>query len=261
MPKLVIDRTGTKSCADRRGVARSLAVISRSAGRLAKRMDGQQPAGRSVPFDTSVPHIARVYIHWLGRKDNYEADHGRRTRRRHVPRFAGSVRAVGFSVGRCLVAEAGIQEFLDIDTGLPTKSPRELRRSLGCLRGQRSDRAGSRQGLLASSLQGAAAYIDADLRDAGKILAEAAGVLGFSQPVEVMLLGVVHGIPDENYPAAILVRLISTVPSGSYLVMIHPAQWRHRAVVRPWATTSSRPHRPPSAATPRSAVFHRPVTG
>ena len=77
--------------------------------------------------------------------------------------------------------------------------------------------------LLTSSPQGATAYIDADFRDTGKILAEAAGVLDFSQPVAVMMLGVLHCIPDEDDPAAIVARLMAAVPPGSYLVIAHPA--------------------------------------
>jgi O-methyltransferase involved in polyketide biosynthesis len=77
--------------------------------------------------------------------------------------------------------------------------------------------------LLASSPQGATAYIDADFRDTGKILAEAAGVLDFSQPVAVMMLGLLHCIPDEDDPAALVARVTAAVPPGSYLVISHPA--------------------------------------
>jgi O-methyltransferase involved in polyketide biosynthesis len=79
------------------------------------------------------------------------------------------------------------------------------------------------QALLAGSPQGATAYIDGDIRDTGKILAAAGDVLDFSQPVAVMLLGVLHCIPDEDDPAAIVARLTAAVPPGSYLVIAHPA--------------------------------------
>ena len=77
--------------------------------------------------------------------------------------------------------------------------------------------------LLASSPQGATAYVQADLRDTGTILAEAAGVLDFGRPVAVMLLGVLHCIPDQDGPAAIVARLMAAVPAGSYLAIAHPA--------------------------------------
>ena len=73
--------------------------------------------------------------------------------------------------------------------------------------------------LLMGSPEGATAYIDADLRDTGKILDEAARILDFGKPVAVMLLGVLHCIPDEEDPAAIVDRLLAAVAPGSYLVV------------------------------------------
>jgi hypothetical protein len=77
--------------------------------------------------------------------------------------------------------------------------------------------------LLASSPEGATAYIDADLRDTEVILAQAARILDFGQPVAVMLLGVLHCVPDSGDPAAIVSRLVDAVPPGSYLTIAHPA--------------------------------------
>ena len=77
--------------------------------------------------------------------------------------------------------------------------------------------------LLASSPEGATAYIDADLRDTGAIPVQAARVLDFGEPVAVMLLGVLHCVPDNDDPAAIVARLVDAVPSGSYLTIAHPA--------------------------------------
>jgi hypothetical protein len=77
--------------------------------------------------------------------------------------------------------------------------------------------------LLTSSPEGATAYIDADLRDTGVILAQAARILDFGQPVAVMLLGVLHCIPDSDDPAAIVSRLVDAMPPGSYLTIAHPA--------------------------------------
>jgi hypothetical protein len=77
--------------------------------------------------------------------------------------------------------------------------------------------------LLASSPQGVTAYLDADLRDTGTIMEQAASVLDFGQPVAVMLLGILHFIPDEDDPAAIVARLMAAVPPGSYLAIAHTA--------------------------------------
>jgi len=196
-------------------------------------MGGQEPAAKSVPFDTSVPHIARVYDYWLGGKDNFEAD---RVAAEQVvatfPDVLVSVRAQRAFLGRAvhyLVEEAGIRQFLDIGTGLPAgNNTHEVAQKIApetrvvyvdndpiVLLHART--------LLASSPQGATAYIYADFRDTGKILAEAAGVLDFSQPVAVMMLGLLHCIPDEDDPAALAARVMAAVPPGSYLVISHPA--------------------------------------
>jgi hypothetical protein len=73
--------------------------------------------------------------------------------------------------------------------------------------------------LLASSPEGATAYIDADLREAGSIVNRAADVLDFGQPAAVMLLGILQGIPDRDEPGASIARLMDAVPPGSYLAI------------------------------------------
>jgi hypothetical protein len=73
--------------------------------------------------------------------------------------------------------------------------------------------------LLAGSPEGETAYIDADLRATRTILERAADVLDFGQPVAVMLLGILQGIPDQDEPGAIIARLMDAVPPGSYLAI------------------------------------------
>ena len=77
--------------------------------------------------------------------------------------------------------------------------------------------------LLASTPEGACAYLDADLRDTGKVLRAASGLLDFGQPVAVMLIGILHLIPDADDPAGIVARLIGALPAGSWLAIAHPA--------------------------------------
>jgi S-adenosyl methyltransferase len=77
--------------------------------------------------------------------------------------------------------------------------------------------------LLTSSPEGKTDYLDADLRDTGRILSEARQTLDLTQPVAVMLIGVLHCIPDDDDPYGIVSRLMAAVPSGSYLVVGHPA--------------------------------------
>ena len=191
------------------------------------------PAGEGVSLDTSVPHIARVYDYWLGGKDNFAAD--RMVAEQVIatlPEIRLSVRAQRAFLGRVvhyLAAKAGIRQFLDIGTGLPSANNTH----------EVAQRAASEsrvvyvdndpivllhaRSLLTSSPEGATAYVDADLRDLAEILARAAEILDFGQPVAVMLLGVLHCIPDDDDPAALVARLMEAVPPGSYLALSHPA--------------------------------------
>ena len=77
--------------------------------------------------------------------------------------------------------------------------------------------------LLTSSPQGATGYIDADLRDTGSILDQAAETLDFAQPVAVLLFSIMQVIGDDDNPYGIVARLIDAVPPGSYLALSHPS--------------------------------------
>jgi len=79
------------------------------------------------------------------------------------------------------------------------------------------------QALLTSTPEGACAYIDADIRDTGKIVTDAANLLDFDRPVAVCLIMILQFIPDEDDPASIVRALVDAVPSGSYLTIAHPA--------------------------------------
>jgi hypothetical protein len=196
-------------------------------------MGGLEPGGEGSSLDTSVPHIARVYNFWLGGKDNYEAD--RETAEKVMaafPDILASVRAQRAFLGRAvhyLVAEAGIRQFLDLGTGLPSAdNTHEVAQSAAPeSRVVYVDNdpivLAHARALLTSSPEGATDYIEADVRNTGMILQEAARTLDFGQPVAVMLLGVLHCIPDEDDPRAIAGRLMAAVPPGSYLIIAHPA--------------------------------------
>jgi S-adenosyl methyltransferase len=77
--------------------------------------------------------------------------------------------------------------------------------------------------LLTSTPAGATAYLDADLRDTAGILTAAAQTLDFTQPIALMLLIILHLIPDGDDPYGIVATLMQALPSGSYLVLAHPA--------------------------------------
>ena len=196
-------------------------------------MGRREPAGEDVPLDPSVTHIARVYDYLLGGKDNFVAD--RAAAEQFIAtmpdvRVSASVqRAFLVRVVHYLAAEAGIRQFLDIGTGLPAagNTHEVAQQAAPESRVVYVDNDPvvllHARALLASSPQGATAYIEADLRDTGTIVADAAGVLDFGRPVAVMLLGVLQCIPDRDDPAAIVARLMAAVPPGSYLAIAHPA--------------------------------------
>ncbi len=196
-------------------------------------MSERGPVGQRVTFDTSVPHIARVYDYWLGGKDNYAAD--RAAAEQVIETFPGirvSVRAQRAFLGRAvhyLAAEAGIRQFLDVGTGLPSANnthevaQRVAPESRVVYVDNDPIVLVHAAALLTSSREGATAYIEADLRDTGTIRHEAARTLDFSEPVAVMLLGVLHCIPDADDPAAIVASLVGATAPGSYLAIAHPA--------------------------------------
>jgi S-adenosyl methyltransferase len=182
-------------------------------------------------FDTSVPHIARVYDYWLGGKDNFAADRelGEQTLAAY-PNLVYSVRANRAFLARAvrfLAAERGIRQFLDIGTGIPTASnTHQVAQGVApqC-RIVYVDNdpivLSHARALLKTDPQGACAYLDADLRDPDAILAAAAETLDFSQPVAVMLIAVMHFIGDDNEAAAIIGTLMGACAPGSFLAISH----------------------------------------
>jgi hypothetical protein len=197
----------------------------------------EQPGGASarnpgsLPFDTSVAHQARMYDYVLGGKDNYVADRAAVEAGLKVwPDMAFAMRANRAFLGRAvryLARDAGMRQFLDIGTGIPTAgNTHEIVQAIApqsrvvyvdydpvVLSHARA--------LLVSHDAGTTAYIDADLRATDTILTEAAELLDFSQPVAVTLLAILHTIPDADDPHAIVAQVMDAVPPGSYLAVSH----------------------------------------
>jgi O-methyltransferase involved in polyketide biosynthesis len=185
------------------------------------------------PFDPSVPNPARMWNYWLGGKDNFAADRQAAERVLEVmpslPLIARAARLFLIDAVHQLATGHGIRQFLDIGTGLPTAdnthdvAQRAAPESKIVYVDYDPVVLTHAQALLTSSPEGQTAYVDADLRDLGSILARATEVLDFSRPVAVMLLGVLHCIPDEDEPAELVAKLMEAVPPGSYLTLSHPA--------------------------------------
>jgi len=195
------------------------------------------PAGQPAGIDTSVAHPARVYDYWLGGENNFPADReaGERVlaatpglRERVRANRAFLVRAV-----RYLAAEAGIRQFLDIGTGIPSaNNTHEV--ALAVAPGSRivyvdNDPivlAHARE-LLAGGPQGSIQYIHGDVRDAAPIMDAAGRTLDFTRPAALLLLGMLHLIQDSEGPYDIVAALMDSLPAGSYLVISHPASDIH----------------------------------
>jgi hypothetical protein len=190
--------------------------------------DGQQGP---LPFDITKAHQARIYDYYLGGKDNYEVDRAAGDAYSKVyPDLVFTAQANRAFLGRAvryLVGEAGIRQFLDIGTGIPTAgNTHEVAQAIAPeTRVTYVDYdpivLAHARALLDSHEAGATEYIDADLRDTGAILGQASRLLDFTEPVAVTLIAILHAIPDADDPHAIVARLMDAVPSGSYLVVSH----------------------------------------
>ncbi len=194
---------------------------------------GEGVAGQSKrpPFDTSVANQARIYDYLLGGKDNYEADRAAVDAVLKIaPEMGFTARENRAFLGRAvryLAAEAGIRQFLDIGTGIPTAgNTHQVAQDVApearvvyvdydpvVLAHARA--------LLKSNKAGATQYIDADLRDTGTILDQASQLLDFTQPVAVTMLMILHVIPDSDDPYALVATLMDALPPGSYLAVSH----------------------------------------
>ncbi|MEZ0075365.1 SAM-dependent methyltransferase [Planotetraspora sp. GP83] len=186
---------------------------------------GDQPP---AAIDTTVPHSARIWNYWLGGKDNHPVDREAGDQYREVfPRIADMARASRYFLVRAvrhLAGEAGVRQFLDVGTGLPTvDNTHEVAQRVApesrivyvdndplVLTHARA--------LLTSTPQGVTTYIDADLYEPEKILETAAKTLDFARPVALMLMGIMGHVADGE-AQAIVKRLVDALPSGGYLVL------------------------------------------
>jgi hypothetical protein len=178
-------------------------------------------------IDTTVPHSARIWNYWLGGKDNFAVDRaagdawtatfpGMRDIARASRGFL--IRSIAY-----LADDAGIRQFLDVGTGLPTANnthqvAQRIAREARIVYVDNDPLVlAHARALLTSTPEGATAYIHADLRDPEKILAEAADTLDFTKPVALILSGVLGHVVDIDQARSIVRGLLAGLPSGSYL--------------------------------------------
>ena len=184
-------------------------------------------------IDTTVPNVARVWNYLVGGRDNFDADRRAARQLIAVAPVMGDVahasRAFLRRVVRFLTGEAGIRQFLDIGTGIPTAgNTHEIAQSVApeC-RIVYVDNdpvvLAHARALLRSSTEGVTSYIDADARDPGKIIAGAQDILDFGQPIAIVMIDVLNFIEGTREVGTIIRTLLDAVPSGSYIALMQPA--------------------------------------
>ena len=218
-------------------------------------MTEDSPAPSPSPkIDVTVPHSARIWNYWLGGKDNYPVDREAGDRYREIyPQIVDTARAARYFLARAvryLASEAGIRQFLDVGTGLPTvdNTHEVAQRVAPECRIVYVDNdplvLAHARALLTSSAEGACDYIDADLRDPEGIRTAAARTLDLTQPVALLLLGVMGHISDHDEARRIVRGLLGGLPVGSYLALadsISSGQ-AHRKAGERYAQTGAVPY-------------------
>jgi hypothetical protein len=192
---------------------------------------GHLSAHSDPAFDPLVAHPARVYNAWLGGKDHYAADRDAAQRvagcRPQVVAGARANRQFLGRVVRYLAAKRGISQFLDIGTGLPAPdNTHEVAQAIDpAARIVYADNdplvLAYARALLGSTPDGTCDYLGADLHDPAGILARAARTLDFTRPAAILLLAVLHFLPDADDPAAILATLAAGLAPGSFVAISH----------------------------------------
>lgn len=185
-----------------------------------------------IEIDTSVAHSARVYNYLLGGKDHFAADRDAGDQMiaalPNVVSGSRMNRAFLARAVRYLVTECGIRQFLDIGTGIPSaNNTHEVAQAIAPeARVVYVDNdpivLAHARALLVGKPEGSVAYLHADLHGPDEILGAAARTLDFSQPIALMMLMVLHMVPDADDPHGIVDRLLNALPQGSYLALSHP---------------------------------------
>ena len=192
----------------------------------------ESDATAGTGIDTTVSHSARIWDYWLKGKDNYQVDREVGDRiEEMLPDIVRQAREDRLFLGRVvryLAGEAGVRQFLDIGTGLPTAdnthqvAQRVAPESKIVYVDNDPLVLAHARALLTSTPEGATDYIHADMHDPATIIADAGQTLDFGQPIAVTMLGVLWHVLDNDEAYAIVNRLLQAMPSGSYLALNHP---------------------------------------
>ncbi|GAA4799167.1 SAM-dependent methyltransferase [Streptomyces ziwulingensis] len=187
--------------------------------------DGSRP----LEIDTGKAHPARVYDWLLGGKDNYPVDEAVGETLPPEARDAARQNRAFMNRAVAHLAAQGIDQFLDIGTGIPTEPNLHqiVQRTVPTARVVYADNdpivLRHAEALLVSRPEGATDYIQADVRDPDEIVRHARGVLDFDRPIALSLIALMHFVPDDQDAHGIVRRLVATLAPGSHLVLSHAA--------------------------------------
>jgi S-adenosyl methyltransferase len=198
---------------------------------------GERRQSQPEPIEIArdVAHPARVYDYVRGGDDNFTAD-------REVADFAAAAGSGGLDHARAavqanqafhsravtyLAGNAGIRQFLEIGTGIPTDgntheiAQRIAPQSRVVYTDDDPVVLAHAHTLRKSTPTGATAYVNADPRDPDTIIGQAQTILDLDQPIAVLIVAILHHIREEDDPYSIVARFVNAVPSGSFLVISH----------------------------------------
>ncbi|WP_447034870.1 SAM-dependent methyltransferase [Streptomyces sp. DSM 118878] len=198
-------------------------------------MTSQSSASR---IDTSRAHPARVYDWLLGGKDNYPVDQDVAEKLPPEARLNALRNRAFMHRAAAWLAGAGIDQFLDIGTGIPTE-PNLHQIAQGIVPSARVAYADNdpivlrhAEALLVSSPEGATDYIEADVRQPEAIIEHARTFLDFTRPVALSMIALMHFVTDEEDPYGLTRTLLDALPSGSYLMFSHGTTDEHPHLVK-----------------------------
>ncbi|GAA1615326.1 SAM-dependent methyltransferase [Actinoplanes couchii] len=214
------------------------------------------PNDRDVPptLDATVPQTARIWNFLLGGKDNFAIDRAVGEQilasRPELAENARLSRAYLIRAVRYLAGEAGVRQFLDIGTGLPTANnthevAQQVAPSSKVVYVDNDPLVLSHaRALLTSHPDGVTDYVAADMYDMDAVLSEAAKTLDLSQPVAVLFMGVLGHIEDDSVAAELVSKVMKAVPSGSYLATYDGADITPANVeaARIWNESAAQPY-------------------
>ena len=207
----------------------------------------------SEEFDTGVPQTARIWNYWLGGKDNFPIDRQVGDQiKQAFPDIVENARASRAFLVRAVTyvtAEAGIRQFLDLGTGLPTadNTHEVAQRAAPESRIVYVDFdplvLAHARALLTSTPEGVTQYVDADARDSATVLGEAARTLDFQKPVALIMSGILGHITDDDEASTMVREYVAALAPGSYLIALDGSHSvEHREVEKIWNEQANPPY-------------------